>query len=355
MATIKDVARRAKVSVGTVSNVVSGLVPVRPKLRERVQKAIEDLDYHPDHIARSLKTRQTRMLGMVISDITNPFFPQLVRGAEDAALEHGYLLVTFNTDDRIEREKQVLSVLRARRMDGILLVVAPSPGDTTHIESTLAADIPIVCLDRVPRGISVDSVTVDNIKGAEVCMRHLLQLGHTRIGVIAGSPQLQNARDRLRGYENALREKGLPVDRALIREGDFRMESGYRHGKDLCLSSDRPTALFVTNAMMAAGVLKALRELGLDCPRDIALAAFDGFPNADGFRPEVTSVIQPSYEMGYKGVELMIERIRGALPARKVHIKLDPELKPRESTLGWEPAVTSSPVRAHSGPDHDRA
>src|SRR5688572_7051401 len=141
MATIKDVARRAKVSVGTVSNVISGLVPVRAKLRERVEKAIGELDYHPNHIARSLKTRQTKMLGMVISDITNPFFPQVVRGAEDAALQQGYLMVTFNTDDQVERERHVLSVLRARRVDGILLVVAPGEGEISHIESTLAADI----------------------------------------------------------------------------------------------------------------------------------------------------------------------------------------------------------------------
>jgi LacI family transcriptional regulator, galactose operon repressor len=272
---------------------------------------------------------------MVISDITNPFFPQLVRGAEDAALERGYLLVTFNTDDRVERERQILSTLRARRMDGILLVVAPNAGDAAHIEATIAAGTPIVCLDRVPRGIAVDSITVDNQKGALTCIRHLLQLGHRRIGMLGGSPELQNARDRRRGYEEALREKGLPVDPALIREGDFRMESGYLLGKDLCLSSERPTALFAANAMMAVGVLKALRELGMECPRDIALAAFDGFPNTEGFRPEITSVVQPCYEMGYKGVQLMTERVAGQLPAKKVHLRLQPELRARESTLGY--------------------
>jgi LacI family transcriptional regulator len=212
MATIKEVAKRARVSVGTVSNVIGGVVSVRPKLRDRVVKAMEELDYHPDHNARSLKTGQTQMLGMVISDITNPFFPQLVRGAEDVALENGYLLVTFNTDDRLEREKQVLSMLRARRIDGLLLVMAPNGGDVQHLENALANDIPIVCLDRIPRGISVDSVTVDNIKGAEMCVRHLLQLGHTRIAMVTGSSELQTARERLKGYENALQEKGIKID-----------------------------------------------------------------------------------------------------------------------------------------------
>ena len=264
-----------------------------------------------------------------------------MRGAEDAAGENGYLLVTFNTDDRIEREKQVLATLRARRVDGLLLVVAPNPSGAGHIESTIAANIPVVCLDRTPRGVPVDTITVDNVKGAEICMRHLIQMGHTRVAMITGSPELQNSRDRLRGYENAMRERGLAVDHELIREGDFRIESGYRLGKDLCLLAERPTAIFTASAMMAAGVLKALRELGLECPRDIALAAFDGFPNGEGFRPEITSVLQPCYEMGYKGVQLLIQRIRGQLPARKVHIRLDPELKARESTLQYPGVIIS--------------
>src|SRR3974390_162687 len=122
MATIKEVARRAHVSVGTVSNVLSGAVPVSDRLKERVLQIIRELDYHPNHVARSLKIRQTKMLGMVVSDITNAFFPQVVRGAEDAAWKHSYMMITFNSDDQLEREKQVLSALRARRVDGILLV-----------------------------------------------------------------------------------------------------------------------------------------------------------------------------------------------------------------------------------------
>jgi LacI family transcriptional regulator len=335
MATIKEVAGRARVSVGTVSNVIGGVVAVRGNLKERVVKAMEELDYHPDHNARSLKTRQTKMLGMVISDITNPFFPQLVRGAEDVAVENGYLLVTFNTDDKLEREKQVLSMLRSRRVDGLLLVTAPNGGNVDHIKSALAADIPIVCLDRIPRGLPVDSITVDNLNGAEICVRHLLQLGHTRIATIAGSSDLQTARERLKGYENALRGKGLPVDPVLVREGNFRIDSGYRLGKELCLLSEPPTAIFVANGMMALGVLKAFRELGLECPGDMALAAFDGFPNTEGFRPEITFVSQPSYEMGSKGAQLLIQRIGGQLPARRTHIRLDPELNARESTLEY--------------------
>ena len=150
MATIKEVARHAKVSVGTVSNVLAGSPQVNSALRERVQAAIRELDYHPDHVARSLKIRQTKMLGLIIADITNPFFPQIIRGAEDAALAHGYLLVTINTDDRVEREKQALSVLRGRRADGILLVVVPAEGrlPTSELRSPRASPsyVLIACL-----------------------------------------------------------------------------------------------------------------------------------------------------------------------------------------------------------------
>lgn len=334
--TIKDVANRAKVSVGTVSNVLSGLVPVRPKLRDRVLAVIQELDYHPNSVARSLKTKQTKMLGMVISDITNPFFPQIARGAENAALEHGYLLVVFNTDDSVEREKQVLSVMRARRMDGILLVVAPNAGDFSHIEGAIASGVPIVCLDRTPRGIPVDLVSIDNVKGAAMCVRHLIQAGHSRIGIITGSMELQTGRDRLRGYELAHQEEKLLIDRSLIKEGDFRSDSGYRLGKELLFGRQRPTALFACNGLMGLGVVKALNELRLECPRDVALAVFDDIPAAELFRPHLTAVCQPSYQIGYEGAKLIIQRIEGKLPKKRVRLLLEPELKTRESTLGYK-------------------
>src|SRR5258708_39656168 len=155
MATIKEVAKKSGVSVGTVSNVLRGSSTVNTEIRERVNKVIRLLDYHPNHAARSLKTSQTQLLGMVISDITNPFFPQLARGAEDAALERGYLVIASNTDDQLEREKRVLGVFRSRRVDGILLVVAPNGGDMEHIRQRIASQDPTVCPDQVAEGLCV--------------------------------------------------------------------------------------------------------------------------------------------------------------------------------------------------------
>lgn len=342
MWTIKEVARRAKVSVGTVSNVLGGMASVSPELRARVERAIKDLNYHPNHVARSLKSKRTNTLGMVISDIVNPFFPLVVRGAEDAAVRRGYLLTVFNTDDQVERERQVFALLRARRVDGVLTVVAPSPGPASHLQEIVEAGVPLVCLDRTPVGVRVDSVLVDNVKGSAMCVRHLLVMGHRRIGLISGPPMLQTARDRVKGYRVALGEAGIGYDASLVREGDFRLESGYRLAKDLCLSHPRPTALFVANGMMGIGALQAINEVALRCPEDVALAVFDDVPGADTFRPRLTVVSQPAHEVGFKATELLIRRITGEVGSEEpVSIVLDPELKIRESTAGARPARTA--------------
>jgi len=337
MPTLREIAQRAGVSVGTVSNVINGTAVVSTDRTERVLAAIRDLDYHPNHVARSLKLKKTRMLGMVISDITNPFFPQLVRGAEDAALKHSYLLITFNTDDNVDREKQVLGVLRQRRVDGILLVVAPNAGNDVHLRDILRSGIPTVCLDRVPVGIEVDSVSVDNVEGSRTCVKHLISMGHRRIAILTGPKALQTAAERLQGYCEALQQEGIPFRPELILEGDFRAESGYRLGREMLAGTDRPTAVFVCNNMMSLGLLKALAELGLSCPRDVAVASFDDFPLADAFRPHLTAVAQPAYSIGYRGAELLIERIE-AKPSGvpRSRIRLSTQLLIRESSAGYQ-------------------
>ncbi len=335
MATLKDVAERARVSIGTVSNVINGSVPVSPGRRTRVSDAIRQLGYHPDHIARSLRTRRTRTLGMVISDITNPFFSQLVRGAEDAALEHKYLLLAFNTDDHLDRERQGLELLRNRRVDGVLLVVSPARGTPSHIADILAAGTPVVCLDRVPRGARVPSVTVNNAHGARECVRHLLDRGHRRIAILTGSLRLQTARERLKGYKQAFKSAGFQVDPDLIREGDYRADSGYALARVLLSRPDPPSALFTSNGLMAIGALQAAAELGLLCPKDVAIATFDDLPVAGILRPPLTSVAQPAYKMGYKGAELLIQMVESKKKRQPpVKIKLPTELQIRESTGG---------------------
>lgn len=327
MITIREVAKHARVSVGTVSNVLSDSSKVRPELRKRVEASMQELDYSPNQIARSLKTRTTKTLGTIVSDITNPFFPLLIRGAEDAALERGYLLITLNTDDQVERERHALAVLRARKVDGVLIVMAPDGNQATHISAAIEGGTSVVCVDRMPHDIEVDSVSVDNRKGARMCMNHLVSRGHRRIGMLSGSPGLHTAVERLAGYLEVIQENGRAPDPALIRHGDFRLESGYRLAKEMLLESDPPTAIFAANALMGLGALKAIYELGLRYPDDVSLAVFDDIPFADVIQPRLTVVAQPAYDMGKRGAELLIDRIEGREKStRAIHIELCPEL-----------------------------
>ena len=317
--------------MGTVSNVLSGAVPVSSKLRERVMAVVKELDYHPNHIARSLKIRQTKMLGMVVSDITNPFFPQAVRGAEDAAWARNYMLITFNTDDQLDRERQVLTALRTRRVDGILLVAASTEGDLSHITGSIDAGIPIVCIDRKLKDVQVDTVTVDNVTGARECVTHLIDAGHRNVAVLTGPMHVEVARERLEGYKLALRHAGIQVNSDLICDGGFRLEPAYRASLKL-LKEHAPSAVFCSNAMMAVGLMRALNEMQLRCPDDVAIATFDDPPFAEALRPRLTAMAQPAYDLGAKGAELLLERIQN--PQRPPeHIVLNTELRVRESSL----------------------
>jgi len=332
MATIKEVAKRARVSVGTVSNVMSGAVSVSAALRERVERAARELSYQPNHVARSLKSRKTQTLGMVISDITNPFFPLMVRGAEDAAVKRGYLLNIFNTDDHVEREQTVFAMLRVRRVDGVLAVVAPHSSKPAHLQQMIDAGTPLVCLDRLPPGLQVDAVVVDNAKGAAMCVRHLLSMGHRLIGMISGSSALQTARERVNGYRKALSEAGIPFNPDLLREGDFRLESGYRLAKDLILGNPRPTVLFVANGLMGMGAIKAILEAGLEVPYDIEVIGAGNVHYSDILRVPLSTIDLNSPLMGERAASLLMELLEPGTPRPPQSISIPFELIARESS-----------------------
>jgi LacI family transcriptional regulator len=241
MATIKEIASKAGVSVGTVSNVLNGNAAVSREIRERVEGVMRALDYHPNFNARNLKSRGTKLIGMVVSDITNPFFPQMIRGAEDVASRHGFLLVVVNTDDEVKKEREVLSALRSRQVDGIAIVLASHrKTEFTHIRQAHQSGMHMVCLDRIPPGEKIDSIAVDNVAGALDCVRHLTVMGHRRIAILTGGRGIQTGRDRLRGYEQALNEAGLTPDPALVRSGDYRFDLAYRASLELLAT--RPKA-----------------------------------------------------------------------------------------------------------------
>jgi DNA-binding LacI/PurR family transcriptional regulator len=239
--------------------------------------------------------------------------------------------LTANTDEQIARERQVFAALRSRRVDGILL--APASGEnSTHIQQAIDAGIAVVCVDRAVPSVKTDAVLLNNARGSLECLRHMIQAGYKDIAIITGDLKLQTAKERLQGYKQALREADRKVQDSLIFEGDFRQESGYRLAKQLLLRVKRPSAIFVCNGVMTLGVLKAFEELGIRCPDDIGLATFDDFMEEMAFHPHLTTVVQPSYEIGRRAATMLIERVEGKLTGKPLTIRVAPNLIPRQTT-----------------------
>lgn len=310
MHSIKKVAEVAGVSVGTVSHVITGSVPVSEALRLKVEAAIQELNYHPNHVARSLKTSKTRTLGIMVPDITISFFPQVIRGAETAARKRGYTVIAVNSDDDAERQKDLLSLFRSQRVEGILLVIAAGPTPLNQISRILDAGIPIVCLDRIPDRIAVDSVSVEDVQAAEMGVDHLIAAGNRNIAIVTGPLTLKNERRRLLGYRQALRRADLPSGDELVWAGNLRVGDITAMCKErLTGSSPRPDAIFCTNGPTALGVLRAFHECGLRTPEDIAFLTFDELTVDDLFSPSVTSVVQPAYDIGHRAAEILLSRI----------------------------------------------
>jgi DNA-binding LacI/PurR family transcriptional regulator len=334
MSTIKEVAGLAGVSIGTVSHVISGAVPVSDRLKRRVQAAIRSLDYHPNHIARSLKTTKTRTLGMVVPDMTIPFFSQLIRSAETAARLQGYWVLAVDSDDDPTRQQDVLSLLRSQRVEGILLVSTSGKGSKAQIRKLLASGLPVVCLDRLPEGIDVDSVCIDDAKAAELGVDHLIEKGHVEIAILTGPLALRNERERLCGYKTALDKAGIPVSEALIWEASLQGDNAIEECRErLGNMNNRPTALFCTNAVTGLGALRGMAACGLSTPRDMAFVTFDELTAHDIFRPSITSVIQPAAEIGSRAAEILIQRLQsGSLAGAPVEARFAASLKIGESS-----------------------
>lgn len=329
-----EVAKRAGVSIATVSNVIRGTRRVSEARKERVEAAIKELNYSPNEIARSLKVRQTRMIAMVLPDITNPFFPEMIRGAEDAAFARGYFLLTANTDEQTGRERRIISALRSYRVDGILLATTQGvqENDTSHIASVVQGGVSVVCLDRAVPDIPTDAVLLDNVGGAREGVRHLIKQGHTQIGIVTGPLHLQTGLERLQGYKIALEDSGIQEDPKLILQGDFRFESGHTCARQLLQRKKRPTALFLCNGVMGQGALQTLDELGLSTPKDIALATFDDISPDHGFHPQVTALVQPSYDMGSRAANILMDRVEGQPNGKHRVVRVSPKLVVRESS-----------------------
>ncbi|MGA2420297.1 MAG: LacI family DNA-binding transcriptional regulator [Candidatus Acidiferrum sp.] len=325
---IYDVARESRVSVFTVSAVVNNKSHVGKRLRERVEEAIRKLKYRPNLLARSLAKQKTHTIGMVVPDIANPFFPMVVRGAEDAAQKVGYNLLLCNSDDTQEREESALELLLSKRVDGILLTKAICDISPSLSQRIQEMKIPIVMVMRTYPKISKDAIITDDYQGAYEAVSHLARAGRKRIGLIGGPLKVSNGKARAQGFHDALKDSGLRYEPSLVIEGDYRMESGYRGGN--LLLSHRPDGVYVANYLMTVGFLKAAEEMGLRCPEDFGLVSFDDYPWLGIFQPKLTTVELPKYQLGLEAAELLLERI-GGNKGPSVLRKLLPELRVRES------------------------
>lgn len=335
MASIRDVAALAGVSVSTVSHVVNQTRFVSEETQAKVLAAMEDLKYKPNRLASSLrrKDKRTNTLGLLIPDSANPFFAEVLRGVEDASFDAGYNVFLCNSDDDPEKELNYIEVLLGKQIDGIILVSAG-----THNESLVLLannQIASVVVDREVSGAITDSVLVDNETGGYQATQYLLELGHTKIGCIAGPSLLTPSADRVKGYRKALSDHNLNQDDKLVVLGDFRAQSGFEAAKQLLDLVQPPTAIFTCNDMMAVGALHAVDEAGLSVPDDISIIGFDDITLATFTKPPLTTISQPSHEMGLLAAEIVIARIENTnLPARSE--MLSTSLVVRNSCRGLE-------------------
>jgi LacI family transcriptional regulator len=321
--TMRDVARLAGVSISTVSAVVNNKGIVGAELTAVVQKAIAAMNFSPHAGARGLRIGRTHVLGLVVQDITNPFFVDALRGVEDEAIKHGYEVLVCNSNDQPDVELRHLNALHMKRVDGVLL----APSDSYVARQALIRDrAPIVFIDCVPLKADVNCVVTDNFDACYSAIRYLIGLGHQRIAVICGRMVHSTSIDRVEGCRKAMQEMNLPVREQFLRQGDSHIESGYRIGLNMFQSPDSPTAIFTLNNRMALGILRALRELKIPCPDRVSVMSFDDADWAEVFNPSLTTIGQPTYEIGRAAVDLLLQSIQSStdgvdLESRQIILK----------------------------------
>lgn len=353
MATISDVAKRARVSPVTVSRVLNGAQNVSPDTRAKVEEAIQELGYLPNLAARSLRSRQTRTLALLVPDITNAFWTTVARGVEDAAQGGGYSVLLCNTDESPTKQANYLRVVLQQRVDGV--IIAPYDADVNNLSQLRDLHIPTVVIDRRIDGWEVDTVASDSVAGARTMVQHLISLGHRQIAIISGPVSASTAEDRVAGACLALYQAGLAIDSRLIRWGVFRRVSGYKLTQAMFAEGLQPSAIFATNNLMAMGVLEAIRDHGLRVPQDVALVSFDDLPDVASFLPFMTVVSQPAYDMGMNAAQLLLSRINVGIDHRAgIDHRVDGSLPPRHVTLPTRLIMRQSCGRTLSQEDPER-
>ncbi|MCG0276026.1 MAG: LacI family transcriptional regulator [Thermosediminibacteraceae bacterium] len=331
MPTIEDVARLANVSIATVSRVFNNKPDVSPKTRERVLEIAKELGYEPSMPARSLIKGKTGIIGLIVPDISNPYYSEIVRGIEDTCRIRGYNVILCNADNKREKELEYIDILKNRWVDGVIFHCDYFSEE--HYEAFTRKKIPVVLAGRAT-SYDVPYVTIDNVKAAYDAINYLISLGHKRIGLIhgplEGMKETVDSVERLIGYKKALGEAGLEVCDELIAEGDFKAKGGYKAAVKILKAGVKPTAIFAVSDIMAFGALNAVFDCGLKCPEDVSVVGFDNIDLSEITRPPLTTVAQPMYEIGSVAADILMNLINGESIERK-RIILDHKLVIRNS------------------------
>jgi LacI family transcriptional regulator len=328
--TMRDVARLAGVSTSTVSAVINENVVVSPDRKKRVLDAMAALDYHPDEVARSLKTGKTNVIGVVIPDITNSFYPELIRGVEEAAHQAGYGVLLCDSNEDAKNEAKHLTMLSARRVDGVLLACC---ANSIGFDAMIRRRFPIVFVDRIPPGAAANTVSSDNVEAGQIAVKHLIALGHERIAMLIGNLEMSPHRDRLEGFRNAMQESNLPIREEYLARGGVQIEDGRSAGRRLLSLACVPTAIVASNNKLLMGLWESIDECKIKVPSELSVVGFDDQLWNRYVTPTLTVVAQATSEMGRQAFDLLRQIIDGASNEVDVrHVQLRTEFLARNST-----------------------
>ena len=330
MPTIRDVARKAGVAPITVSRVINNSGYVSDVTRAKVEAAVAELHYVPNTLARSFRSNRTRVLALIVTDITNPFWTTVARGVEDLANQHGFNVILCNTDESESKQVDYVTVLLQKQVDGFLFVPARSTPDS--VRKIQSQNVPVVVLDRQIPGVQVDVVRGDSEKGAHDLIELLISLGHQRIAMLSGPRAISTSVQRIKGYQDALVNAGMTAREELVYYGEYNQAGGYQSARQALSTLPRPTALFAANNFIAMGALMALREAKVRVPRDISVVCFDDIPPWLMIDPFLTVASQPAYAMGQQATQLLLDRLAGALPSSSREIVLPAKIIVRKSS-----------------------
>jgi len=332
LVTLNDIAKRARVSVTTVSRVLNKKTEnyrISSKTEKKVIKAAQDLNYYPNQLARGLRLKKTHTIGLVVPDISNPFFAYVTRTIQKQAYDFGYSLIVCNTDENQETEIEQVQLLRSKAVDGYIIM--PVGVQYNHLTELLESSKPLVLLDRCFKNLSTNSVVIDNFSGAYEATQYLLEMGHVQIAIIQGLINTSTNSERVQGFIQALADQGIKADENYIVGNDFRKENGYVETKLLLNQENKPTAIFSMSDLITLGALEAIYEQKLSIPEDISIISFDDIDFAPFLKAPLTAVKQPKELMGQVAVKILISDIKNKCKTKKQKIILKPELIIRKS------------------------